>query len=138
VEGGLAAFFFWHPTGDHALRSGSVMLAVRMSSVRRFLMRIVMWTLRFMLFFILFGFAVKNDQFVTLNFFFGQAWEMPLVFVILAAFAAGAILGVTATFASLLRKRREIGRLKRDLVKVEKSQASAASAATAGGVIKAG
>lgn len=101
-------------------------------------MRIVMWTLRFMLFFILFGFAVKNDQFVTLNFFFGQAWEMPLVFVILAAFAAGAILGVTATFASLLRKRREIGRLKRDLVKVEKGQVSAASATTAGGVIKAG
>ncbi len=103
-------------------------------------MRIVMWILRFMLFFILFGFAVKNDQLVQVNSFFGREWEIPLVFVILAAFAAGAILGVTATVASLLRKRREIGRLKRDIVKIERHRkdAEAVSAGGAGSVGRAG
>lgn len=84
-------------------------------------MRIVMWILRLALFFVLFGFAVKNDQIVSLHFFFGKEWSLSLVFVILIAFAAGAILGVTATFASLLRNRREIGRLRRELVRAEKA-----------------
>ncbi|MFN3986947.1 MAG: lipopolysaccharide assembly LapA domain-containing protein [Rhodocyclaceae bacterium] len=81
-------------------------------------MRIVIWALRIVLFLVLFGFAVKNDQLVELKFFFGNEWQLPLVFVILVAFAAGALLGVTSTFASLLRSRREIGRLRRDLSKV--------------------
>lgn len=85
-------------------------------------MRILMWVVRLVLFFILFGFAVKNDQLVNLNFFFGQEWQMPLVFVILAAFAAGAMLGVTSTFASLLRNRREIGKLRRDAVRARKDR----------------
>jgi uncharacterized integral membrane protein len=83
-------------------------------------MRIVMWIFRLALFLVLFGFAVKNDQIVSLHFFFGNEWKLSLVFVILVAFAAGAVLGVTATFASLLRNRREIGRLRRDAAKAEK------------------
>lgn len=77
-------------------------------------MKWLMWLLRGILFLFLFGFAVKNDQLVTLHFFLGAQWQLPLVFVILLFFAAGAILGVTATLASLLRQRREIGRLRRD------------------------
>lgn len=80
-------------------------------------MRTLMWILRLVLFFLLFGFALKNDQLVDLNFFFGRHWQLPLVFVILAAFTAGAVLGVSSTFASLLRKRREISRLRRDAAK---------------------
>lgn len=76
-------------------------------------MKWLIWLLRAVLFLLLFGFAVKNDQLVTLQFFFGRMWQLPLVFVILIFFAAGAALGITATFASLLRHRREIGRLKR-------------------------
>jgi uncharacterized integral membrane protein len=75
-------------------------------------MKWIMWFLRGVLFLFLFGFAVKNDQSVTLHFFFGAQWQLPLVFVILLFFAAGAVLGVTATLASLLRQRREIGRLR--------------------------
>jgi uncharacterized integral membrane protein len=85
------------------------------------LMRILMWVVRILLFFLLFGFAVKNDQLVTLNFFFGREWQMPLVFVILAAFAAGALLGITSTFASLLRSRREIGKLRREAAHANKA-----------------
>lgn len=85
-------------------------------------MRILMWALRLLLFFLLFGFAVKNDQLVDLYFFFGSEWSLPLVFVILAAFAAGAVLGVTATFASLLGKQREIGRLRREVARLERDR----------------
>ncbi|MDY0012815.1 MAG: LapA family protein [Rhodocyclaceae bacterium] len=76
-------------------------------------MKWIMWFLRGVLFVFLFGFAVKNDQIVTLNFYFGGEWRLPLVFVILVFFSAGAVLGVTATLASILRQRREIGRLRR-------------------------
>lgn len=97
-------------------------------------MRILMWIFRFLLFFILFGFAVKNDQLVDLKFFFGSEWQLPLVFVILAAFAVGALLGVTAVFSSLLGKRREIGRLRRELARAKSDRPTAA---TATGVSKA-
>jgi putative membrane protein len=93
-------------------------------------MRILMWVLRILLFFLLFGFAVKNDHSVDVFFFFGSDWTLPLVFVILAAFAAGAILGVTATFASLLGKRREISRLRRELSRAERDRDAATGKAT--------
>ena len=92
-------------------------------------MRIVMWIIRLLLFFFLFGFAVKNDHLVSLQFFLGSQWQMPLVFVILVAFAAGALLGVTATFGSLLRQRREIGRLRKQLDRLGKERAAAATRA---------
>lgn len=93
-------------------------------------MRLLIWAVRLLLFFLLFGFAVKNDQLVTLNFFFRSEWQLPLVFVILAAFAAGSLLGVTATFASLLSYRREAGRYRKSAVKAEKELREMRSAAT--------
>lgn len=85
-------------------------------------MRFVMWIFRLLLFFLLFGFAVKNDHLVALHFFFGSGWQLPLVFVILVAFIAGALLGVTATVGSLLRMRREIGRLRRQFARAERDK----------------
>ena len=91
-------------------------------------MRLVMWIFRLLLFFLLFGFAVKNDHLVGLHFFFGSSWQLPLVFVILATFTAGALLGVTATFGALLQQRREIGRLRRQLERTERDRKAAAPA----------
>lgn len=88
-------------------------------------MRFVMWIIRLLLFFLLFGFAVKNDHLVGLHFFFGSSWQLPLVFVILAAFTAGALLGVTATFGSLLRQRREIGKLRKQIERAERERKAA-------------
>ncbi|MGD9869778.1 MAG: lipopolysaccharide assembly LapA domain-containing protein [Thauera sp.] len=87
-------------------------------------MRAIIWFIRLLLFFLLFGFAIKNDHLVTLNFFFGSQWQLPLVFVILVSFAAGALMGVTATIASLVRQRREISRLRRQLELAERSKSS--------------
>lgn len=92
-------------------------------------MRALMWFFRLLLFFLLFGFAVKNDHLANLYFFFGWQWQLPLVFVILLSFAAGALIGVTATFASLLRKHREIRRLRRQVERLERDRAAPAAPA---------
>ena len=78
-------------------------------------MRYLNWILRAALFIVLLGFAVKNDQPVTLRYFFGYEWQSSLVIVLLIFFAAGAVIGVLAMFPNVLQQRREIARLKRDI-----------------------
>ncbi|MGA9665888.1 MAG: LapA family protein [Gallionella sp.] len=73
------------------------------------------WILRAALFIVLLGFAVKNDQPVTLRYFFGYEWQSSLVIVLLIFFAAGTAVGVISMLANVLGQRREIARLKRDL-----------------------
>lgn len=94
-------------------------------------MRAIIWSIRLLLFFLLFGFAIKNDHLATLNFYFGGQWQLPLVFVILLSFAAGALLGVTATLASLIRQRREISRLRRQLERAERERSDSPASAPA-------
>ena len=74
-------------------------------------MRYFNWLLRAMLFLALLGFAVKNDQAVTLHYFFGYEWHSSLVAVLLLFFTAGAVVGVLAMFPNVLQQRREIARL---------------------------
>ena len=78
-------------------------------------MRTISWLLRALLFIVLLGFAVKNDQPVTLRYFFGYEWQSSLVVALLLFFAAGAIAGVLAMLVTVLQQRREIARLKRDI-----------------------
>ena len=76
-------------------------------------MRYFDWALRIVLFIVLLGFAVKNDQPITLRYFFGYEWQSSLVVVLLLFFSAGAVVGVLAMFSNVLQQRREIARLKR-------------------------
>jgi uncharacterized integral membrane protein len=78
-------------------------------------MRYLNWILRVALFIVLLGFAVKNDQPVTLHYFFGYEWQSSLVIVLLIFFAAGAAVGVLAMLPNVLKHRREIARLKREI-----------------------
>lgn len=78
-------------------------------------MRSLIWTLRFAVFVLLLGFAIKNSDGVTLKFFFGTAWQMPLVFIMLIFFILGAALGVSAALASRFKLRREVGKLRHEL-----------------------
>ena len=57
-------------------------------------MKYLMWLLKAAIFFTLFAFALNNQQTVSVHFFFGTAWQSPLVLVVLTAFACGLILGV--------------------------------------------
>ena len=87
-------------------------------------MRYITWLLQAVLFLVLLGFTIKNDQPTTLRYFFGYEWQAPLVLVLLAFFAIGAVVGVFAMLGSVLRLRREISRLKRD-IRVKEKLASA-------------
>jgi uncharacterized integral membrane protein len=73
------------------------------------------WIFRAALFIVLLGFAVKNDQPVTLRYFLGYEWQSSLVIVLLIFFAAGAAVGVFAMLPSVLQQHRDIARLKRDI-----------------------
>lgn len=76
-------------------------------------MKILLWLLRAAVFVALFGLAVKNSNPVDLRFYLDRVWQVPLSLVVLAAFAAGVAVGLTAVLSTLIRQRREIGRLRR-------------------------
>jgi putative membrane protein len=78
-------------------------------------MRYLSWILRIVLFLALLGFAVKNEQPITLRYFFGYEWQSTLVIVLLVFFAAGAAVGMLAMLTSVLHKRHEIAALKREI-----------------------
>ena len=78
-------------------------------------MRYITWIFRAVLFITLLGFAYKNNQSVTLSFFFGYEWQSTLVIVLLVFFAAGAVMGILAMLPYVLKKSREMAALKRDI-----------------------
>ena len=80
-------------------------------------MRFVNWTLRLVVFLILVAFAAKNTETATLRFYFGFSWQAPLVVLLLAFFALGAVLGLLTSVGARLRQRREIAQLRRQLRK---------------------
>jgi uncharacterized integral membrane protein len=69
-------------------------------------MRVLVWGLRAFIFFTLFAFALNNEQQAVVNGFFGTQWRAPMVIIVLAAFAAGAALGVLAMVPAWWRHRR--------------------------------
>ena len=78
-------------------------------------MRYLTWLLRAILFLVLLGFAVKNDQPVVLRYFFGYEWQSSLVVALLLFFAVGVGVGMLAVLGNIFRQRREIAVLKREL-----------------------
>ncbi len=78
-------------------------------------MRYLSWTLKIVLFALLFGFALKNTAPVTVRFYLGSEWDSPLALVLLTFFAAGAAAGVAAGLARTYRQRREILELRKEL-----------------------
>jgi uncharacterized integral membrane protein len=77
-------------------------------------MRIVSRVVWFALFILLLAFAAANTAPATLRFWYDQAWQAPLVLLLLAFFAAGALFGVAAALGTVMRQRREIVRLRRE------------------------
>jgi uncharacterized integral membrane protein len=78
-------------------------------------MRYLVWPLRAVMFLLLLGFAVKNDQPVVLRYFFGYEWQTSLVVILLCFFTAGVLVGVLAMLGNMFRQRRELSTLRRDL-----------------------
>ena len=68
-------------------------------------MRLILWTLKALVFFTLFAFALNNQHPASVKWFFGVEWQAPMVFVVLASFAAGCVLGVLAMVPGRWRGR---------------------------------
>ena len=68
-------------------------------------MKYLAWLLKAAIFFTLFAFALNNQQDVTVHFFFGTRWTAPLVLVVLAAFAAGLVIGALGMAPRWWRQR---------------------------------
>jgi lipopolysaccharide assembly protein A len=88
-------------------------------------MQALVWILRFLIVLILVWFAVKNSQPIDVNGLPGQVWQAPLVFVLLVAFVGGVVIGLLAWIPTVVRQRRELGRLRKSA-----AQAAAAAAIT--------
>ena len=78
-------------------------------------MRILLLVLKLALFLLVLTFAVRNTDTVTVRYLLGWEWQSPLIFVLLVAFCAGIALGLLAVLPRILRQRRDIGALRREL-----------------------
>jgi len=69
-------------------------------------MRILVWLIRAALFFTLFAFALNNQHDASIRWFFSHEWRAPMVFIVLAAFILGCVVGGLAMTPSWWRHRR--------------------------------
>ena len=71
-------------------------------------MKYLAWLLKAAIFFTLFAFALNNQQDATVHFFFGTQWTAPLVLVVLAAFAAGLVIGAVGMVPRWWKHRKAV------------------------------
>ncbi len=69
-------------------------------------MKYLTWLLNAAIFFVLFAFALNNQDTVTMHLFFGARWQAPLVLILLCALLLGVVLGVVVMLPLWLRARR--------------------------------
>ena len=78
-------------------------------------MRYVLWLAAPVVFVFFVTLAVKNLDPVIVRYFLGYEWRAPLIFVLLIFFIVGATLGILAMLGHLVRQRRELTVLRREL-----------------------
>ena len=88
-------------------------------------MKIVSRIFALILFVLFFGFALKNDQNVTLHYFFGYAQSAPLVILLLAFLLIGTVFGVLAMIPIVFRHRKDISKHKKTIAEIEKERVAA-------------
>ena len=68
-----------------------------------------MWLLNAAIFFVLFAFALNNQEAITVHLFFGAQWQVPLVLALFSALLVGVCLGVFVMLPLWLRARKPTG-----------------------------
>jgi uncharacterized integral membrane protein len=82
-------------------------------------MRIIVLLVSITLFFAVLGLAVKNGALVTLHYYLGMVWEAPLVVMLLIFFCVGVAAGVSACIGVIVRQRRQMELLRRELSQLQ-------------------
>ena len=78
-------------------------------------MRAIAWLIRIVVFVLFLAFAIENTEPVMINLFLGYYLEAPLVLFLLGTLLIGVLLGLLMLVSNLLRKRRELARLRREV-----------------------
>lgn len=78
-------------------------------------MHYLMWIIKALFFLLILSFALVNTDPVTVRYYLGYQWQAPLVLVLLVALCAGALIGLLVGLFHVLRLRREVAALKREL-----------------------
>lgn len=87
-------------------------------------MRFVIWAVRLLVFVLVLLFALKNTEPVDVGLYADHVIPaVPLIVVILVAFAAGALCAVLVLLPASMRKRREIARLRREVARLQEDAA---------------
>jgi len=73
--------------------------------------------------------SLQNADPVTLRLFTLYTWQLPLVFVILVAFATGVALGLIASAIKVVRLKRQLARLRREHHRAQAAPPAARGAA---------
>jgi uncharacterized integral membrane protein len=79
-------------------------------------MTVLTWAIRLTIFVFLVVFAAQNTDPVSLRLLPGATWQAPVVIALLAFFVGGVSLGALSLLGVVFRQRREISRLKREVV----------------------
>ena len=83
-------------------------------------MRYLVWFLRLLIFVLVLLFALKNTRPVDVSFYADHVITgVPLIVVMLVVFVAGVIFGLLMSVPSIMRRRREVKKLKRDLARMQ-------------------
>ncbi|SCX20838.1 LapA family protein [Nitrosomonas eutropha] len=68
-------------------------------------MHIFMTLVRLIVFLFLLSVAVKNSEMVTIHYYLGMEWEVPVVVVLFLCFAAGALFGYLSCLIKKIRRK---------------------------------
>ncbi|WP_373379516.1 lipopolysaccharide assembly LapA domain-containing protein [Cupriavidus nantongensis] len=93
-------------------------------------MKLFAWIVRIVVFVLLFVLALRNTAEASLQLFFNAVWHAPLILILFAAFALGAVAALASVAPGLMRQRMELARLRRAVADARAS-ATAPSAAPA-------
>ena len=72
------------------------------------LIRLLKWILKAAVFFVLFAFALNNQQDATVHLAFGQQWRAPMTLIVLVAFALGMVIGVLGMLPGWWARRQRL------------------------------
>lgn len=92
-------------------------------------MRFVIWAVRLVVFVLVLLFALKNTEPVNVGLYADHVIPgVPLIVVMLIAFAVGAVCAVLVLLPASMRRRREAARLRREVARLREDAAARASA----------
>ena len=65
------------------------------------------------------GFAYKNAQIVSVDYYFGLRWTAPLALILLVTFSLGVVLGFLANLRMVVRMQRQLAQARKEIRQIE-------------------